>query len=211
MEKENKRNDKTIRNQRVVIIILVVIILLLLSYMAYKLGNIGDIPTSTGSDTGDIFKIIIQDSEETGGIIISDDEQIFNNGTQINIFRHNSDKVKTDKIAPQSTGIYKFYLKNENAFPIYYNIKLTEENTYSINMKFRLKQGDKYLIGNENEWISISDLTTNDILLSSQTYDAFELEWCWFESSNDTYVGTQVESYYKLFMEVYARQYQEEI
>lgn len=207
MENENKRNDATIKKQRLVIIVLIVVILCLLSYMAYKLGNIGKVPTSSETNTGDIFKIIIQDSSETGGVIISDDEQIFKNGTQINVFKQNSDKVKNDKIAPLSTGTYNFYLKNENTFPIYYNIKFTEENTYNIDMKFRLKQGDRYLVGNEEKWVSIEELNISDIVLASQTYDSFELEWCWFESSNDTYVGTQIESYYKMFMEVYAEQY----
>lgn len=185
----NDTQEKTIKKQRVIIIILIIIILLLLSYIAYILGNIGTAPTVSENEPKDIQEIVI-----------ADDKKVFTNETEIDIF-------KTGKIAPTSNGTYLFYIKNPNAFSIKYNIKFLEENKYDINMKYRIKKDGQYVIGNEDKWEDCEKLKINDYIIPKDSYSAYEIEWNWEESDNDTYIGIQEENYYKIFLEIYAEEY----
>ena len=73
-----------------------------------------------------------------------------------------------------------------------------EENANNINMKFRLKRGNEYVVGNDTTWVRYADLDLEGILLNSSSDHTYYLEWKWFSSDNDTAIGTDPSSKYKL-------------
>ena len=104
-------------------------------------------------------------------------------------------------IAPEDTGSYQFDLKNGTKFVLKYNINFIENNPYNINLKFKLKKNDTYLI---DHYVSASELNVSDILLNSNQNDKYYLEWKWVSSNNDTLVGKNINSNYELKIEVKA-------
>ena len=104
-------------------------------------------------------------------------------------------------IAPENTGSYQFDLKNGTKFVLKYNINFIENNPYNINLKFKLKKNDTYLI---DHYVSASELNVSDILLNSNQNDKYYLEWKWVSSDNDTLVGKNINSNYELKIEVKA-------
>ena len=73
-----------------------------------------------------------------------------------------------------------------------------------INIKYRLKLDGTYVAGNDDTWLNCSELSQYDIELSSKNYDVYTLDWKWFESKNDTEVGTDINSNYKLELKITA-------
>ena len=74
-------------------------------------------------------------------------------------------------------------------------------------MKYRLKLNGVYVAGNANKWLTYDELNQYNIGLSSNTYNVYTLEWKWFESKNDTEVGTNINSNYKLELKITASEY----
>ena len=76
-----------------------------------------------------------------------------------------------------------------------------ETNQFNINMKYKLKKNDEYVI---DEYVSASELKLDEFSLNKGESDTFYLEWKWVSSSNDTEVGSNPSSSYQLSIEVYA-------
>ena len=93
-----------------------------------------------------------------------------------------------------------------NDFNIKYNLKAMQTNIYNINMKYRLKLNGDYVLGNDNEYVTADELKQYNIGLANNTYDVYTLDWKWFESSNDTEIGEDVNSFYRLDLQVTAYQ-----
>ena len=140
-------------------------------------------------------------------VVVYDDEKLFSNNAKLNIFTNTSYYVVEDKIAPTSENTYQFVIRNNNEFNIQYDFEAVETNEKNINMKYRLKRNGKYVLGNDNEYISVNELKQYNINLASKSYDVYTLEWKWFESSNDTEIGMDVTSKYSLFLKLSAIQY----
>lgn len=143
---------------------------------------------------------------QSNDVIIYDDDIVYKDN-EAQIFKHSSFNIVDNKIAPTSRNSYKFIVRNGNSFNIKYNLVMKEENNYNINMRYRLKLRGRYVIGDSDTWVKAEELQRIGILLANNSYDTYTLDWCWFESENDTEVGTNVESHYKLFIGMYAEQY----
>ncbi len=104
-------------------------------------------------------------------------------------------------IAPESTGIYQFAVKNGTKYNLKYNINFIETNLYHINLKYKLKKNDTYLI---DHYVSASELNISDMLLNNNQNDTYYLEWKWISSDNDTQIGKNINSNYELKIEVKA-------
>ena len=135
-------------------------------------------------------------SEETPEDVLDDDfyvsdrEKIkWEEETSLNIFEdsQNISKVR-GKIAPESTGIYKFKVNNGTSNKLNYKITFSEVNSNNINMKFKLKKGDTYLI---DHYVSYDELNLFNIILNSRSSDTYSLEWKWVgdNDENDTQIG----------------------
>ena len=98
-------------------------------------------------------------------------------------------------IAPESENTYQFVVKNSTIYKIKYNIKFVESNDYHINMKYKLKKNDNYLI---SEYSDYSSLSSGDFSLNQGESDTYYLDWKWISSSNDTSIGKNPEASYGL-------------
>ena len=85
------------------------------------------------------------------------------------------------------------------------------ENTeYSINLKYRLKRNNTYVIGNDNNWVSANELKTEFSKINANTSDNYSLDWQWMydddKDSQDTLAGENMTSAYKLNIRFYFEQ-----
>lgn len=192
MEEKNK-----IKQRNTIIIILIIIIILLLIFcIANFLGRI-EVKAPTGDV--DIYDIkIIENINKEKQVIVYDENGQEIDAAPLKIFEHKSDYVKNDVIAPGTENTYQFIIRNNNEFAIIYDFAINEINTYNINMKFRIKQNGEYILGDDKEWVTAEQLKQNGIILAHNSFNVYTLEWKWFESENDTQIGKNIESDYKL-------------
>ena len=160
--------------------------------------------TSTGNITGGDDKD--DDYETKEGMFVYDKEKEYSQNTKLNIFKQVSYYVAEDKIAPASENSYQFVVRNNNDFNIIYNLETIENNEYNINMKYRLKLNGKYVLGNDKEYVTASELDQYNLGLASKTYDVYTLDWKWIEDSNDTEIGEEIDAHYKLELKITANQ-----
>lgn len=121
---------------------------------------------------------------------VSDNKIVkWNDNTDLNIFTDSKKISKVNgKIAPESTGIYVFNVNNKTKYDLKYNISFIENNEYHINMKYKLKKGNTYLV---DQFVSYDQLYIDNMLLNSNKTDVYSLEWKWIgdNDSNDTTIG----------------------
>lgn len=146
-------------------------------------------------------------TDEKVRVEIFDKDTKFSYNTPLNIFTNTTYYVVDNKIAPLSENSYQFVIKNNNSSNIKYNLEFNENNTYRINMKYRLKVNGAYVAGNDDNWLTYRELKQNSIGLSANNYDAYTIDWKWEESENDTEVGTNINSNYKLELKITASEY----
>lgn len=108
-----------------------------------------------------------------------------------------------NKIAPGVSSTYRFKVINNRSNKIIYNISFSEINLYDVNMKYRLKLGNDYIAGNENNWVSYENLNYNGRIIEGKTSEVYTLEWRWFDSDNDTEIGQTINATYSLSISVY--------
>ena len=129
-------------------------------------------------------------TELDGEFYVSDNKIVkWNDNTDLNIFTDSKKISKVNgKIAPESTGIYVFNVNNKTKYNLKYNISFNESNEYSINMKYKLKKGNTYLV---DQYVSYAQLNINDMILNSNKTDIYSLEWKWVgdNDNNDTTIG----------------------
>ena len=162
--------------------------------MCDRLGKIGfgDVDTSVVIDGNNI------NIDGTVGNVIDVVELLngdINNskGATLDIFKN--EKFNNEKIiAPGSYGKYTFYVKNLTGQNITYDIKFLDTMTNPINMKYKLKVDNIYIKGNEDEFVSVSNLDIENIIVVEDSVNMFTLEWYWENNDvMDTYVGTRKE------------------
>ena len=128
------------------------------------------------------------------------DPVTWNGSDNLNIFSnsiYNIDGV----IAPESENTYQFVVRNNTKYKIKYSIDFIETNDYHINMKYKLKKNDSYII---NSYSKPNSLAVKDYVLNSGENDTYYLDWKWISNNNDTEIGSNPEAIYKLKIEVKA-------
>ena len=124
---------------------------------------------------------------------------------ELNIFSNPMFEMK-ERIAPESSNIYQFIVRNNTIYNLNYDLSFIEENDMNIDMKYRLKKNDKYVVGSEEEWVKYTELNLNKISLKSKTSDTYYLEWKWFSGENDTAIGEAGNVEYALKINIKAEQ-----
>ena len=185
------------KERNVIIIILTIIIILLLIFCL--VNHLGTIEVKAPTGNVDIYDItIIENNNKENEVIIYDQNDQKIDVAPLKIFEHKSYHVKNDVIAPGTENTYQFIIRNNNEFAIIYDLEIDERNQYEINMKFRLKQNGDYILGNDKEWVTAEELKQCEVILAHKSYNVYMLDWKWFESKNDTIIGENIESNYKL-------------
>ena len=112
----------------------------------------------------------------------------------------------TNKIAPGVSNSYNFKVHNETENTIRYNIEFLEESEYALNMRYRLKCADNYIIGSDTEWVGASELISALKELPMDGVDSYTLDWEWPYESNrdalDTEIGEKMTSEYSLGIKI---------
>ncbi len=210
-------------------IVLIIIIILLLCRNCYSFGDIEQRPTGNvdiieitckKEDVCDIKKETEDDNktkpvngedveepeEPETGFIVKDKQIRWDGEKEAKIFT-NSMYQFTDRIAPESSNTYQFIVKNATDYNLKYKLSFVEFNEYGINMKFKLKKNDTYLI---DHYVSASELNIDEMLLNNSENDTYYLEWKWISSNNDTSIGKTLEAYYGLTIKVEAESINDE-
>ena len=221
----NNQNNKKINKILIITVFLLIVIIVLLLLKGCSNDNIDKKDNDSNSSEGkiNVFEIkcdcsceesedksadatnqTFQENDSTTEIDIKviDENKTWDDTTKIDIFSDSSYTVK-GKIAPESTGTYQFIIKNSTSYKIKYSIEFNETNNYKINMKYRLKKNNKYVI---SDWVTYSKLKQEKIKLDAKSSDTYYLEWKWFESSNDNSIGEDINSKYGLSINIKAVQ-----
>ena len=183
------------RERNIIIIMLIIIIILLLAFLL--VNHLGTIEVKAPTGNVDIYYITIIEKEDDK-VIVHDENGLKLNEAPLKIFDHKSYHIKNDVIAPGSENSYQFIIRNNNEFAIIYDLNIIETNKFNINMKFRLKQNDKYILGNDKKWVTAEELKQSEVILANDSYNVYTLDWKWFESANDTKIGENIKSNYEL-------------
>lgn len=180
----------------VISFIIIVILILLLSMCNRKYSK----------NKVDVFNININDMKDNckvvnGTVLIDDEVGNYIYQYDLNIFNNN---VFKDKIAPGISGSYLFNIHNISNIDIKYSIMMDKVSEYDINLKYRLKKNNKYIIGDDNSWVDIKLLNTNNYILKKDKTDKYVLEWIWLDDDKmDTIIGINMVSKYLLNINFY--------
>ena len=132
--------------------------------------------------------------EDIKDLIVYDKNITWHGETPANIFTNSMYELK-DRIMPEASNTYQFVVKNGTEYKLKYNIEFTENNPYFINMKYKLKKNNTYII---DHYVSANELNVANALLNAKTNDTYYLEWKWISSDNDTAIGTTPDAKYNL-------------
>ena len=95
-------------------------------------------------------------------------------------------------VAPESENTYQFVVKNDTKYNLKYSISFEEINPYNINMKYKLKKNNKYII---DHYVSYNELKLLGQKLSINKNDTYYLEWKWVSTDHDNYAGENSAKY----------------
>lgn len=120
----------------------------------------------------------------------------------VNIFSNEEYEGKAI-IAPQSSGVYRFFITNGEGKTIYYSIRTREINEAEIPMVYRLKYNGAYISG----WKSSQEISLDRMLLKPGKRDILELEWKWQNSERDSAIGRDADRIaYHLYLRLQAEE-----
>lgn len=190
----------------VIILILILIIIFLLFFWKKDLG-------SKPSGNVDIFDINCEyncncDEEDNNDDfdVENGDGISWSSSEELDIFANPMYEME-EKIAPESTNIYQFVVRNNTKYNVDYSINFIEDNEMNINMKYRLMKNDEsYVVGDKDTWVTYEELDLEEVSLKTKKSDTYYLEWKWFESENDTEVGAAGDVDYSLSINISAEQ-----
>lgn len=211
------------RNEKKIIIYLIIISLGLIYYSLFFINDIVDRGRIKDTETGTIMppdnnvegeSIDKENNGKIEGEYVIDNsdrfkvvqgEKQWSELKELDMFKNSYFEDKSI-IAPGVQGSYSFTVENESESKFIYNILFTEENPYEINMVFKLKLNEEYILGNEQTWIKASELNRSNILLGAKANDIYTVEWKWQDNYNDTEIGKTEGAYYKMYIKVNAEQ-----
>ena len=147
--------------------------------------------------------------EEDGEVYVDDMSGNYEYHQYLRIFNNSAFQYK-NKIAPGTSNIYNFTVHNSSKMNVKYYIKMEEETSYNLKLKYRLKRNDNYIIGNKTSWVTADQLITEYNRLNSKTSDKYSLDWKWEyedgKDAQDTYIGENMDDIYKLNISLYFEQ-----
>ena len=82
-----------------------------------------------------------------------------------------------------------------------------EESEYDVNLKYRLKRENQYVVGDDSTWVTPDQLKTAFKNIGISSSDSYSLDWKWeYEDGvddKDTLAGEKMTSDYKLNIRVH--------
>ena len=207
MQKNEQKKDKFFR---IITVLLIIIIIILLFFSRF--GKINNYPVPTGNvDVFDIDVDIDYANVSHGNTNYNKDTST---NTAINIGTSYSKNIRTEtsdnnqytnKIAPGVSNTYHFVVHNSSKMELKYYVEMYENSEYQVNLRYRLKRNNNYVIGNDNNWVTADELKTAFKNIKDSSSDNYSLDWKWFDNDNvaDTKAGKNMTSLYKLNIRFY--------
>ena len=142
-----------------------------------------------------------EDKEFIGTIFVDDVNGNYIYQQNLKIFT-NSAFEQEDMIAPGVSNTYNFIVHNSSNVNLKYNILMYDVSDYNVNLKFRLRRNNKYVVGSDSKWVSVSELKKDDLFIEEGSSDSYSLDWKWpyndGKDNEDTIAGENMTSKYKL-------------
>jgi hypothetical protein len=163
----------------------------------------GNTINQQGTTTVELPIYTEDDIYTTGRVFVDDENGDYIYQEKLNIFTNPMYEMK-EIIAPGSSNTYSFAVHNSVNGAINYKIKMIEKTEYPINMKYRLKLNNEYIIGDSKNWVSADKLEVGQIYLAEGDVSVYSLEWKWFDDDDeqDTIAGTNMTSLYQLNIKI---------
>lgn len=172
-------------------------------------SNSNNVKTETSDNNQDIERKIPpydkdKDKDVLGRVYVDDKQGNYIYQQNLNIF-NNAVYQYTDKIAPGVSNTYHFVVHNSSEMNLKYYVEMYENSEYQVNLKYRLKRNNNYVIGNDNNWVTADELKTAFQGIKSSSSDSYSLDWKWFDNDDiaDTKAGKNMTSLYKLNIRFY--------
>lgn len=213
-EREDKKESKLTYK---IIIIILIIILILLSFFICSLKRQQKKLLESSKikiNNKEIFDIKCDvnckcnSGNQTNGstlkVDVKDKAILWDKVNKISVFEnplYNKEAI----IAPNSSNSYSFSIRNKTQNKVNYMVDFIEDNGAKINIKYRLKKGNKYLVGSKDEWVKADKLYIDEKDVEASSEVEYILDWKWFESDNDTKIGTTTPKY-ELHINIMAEQ-----
>ena len=147
-----------------------------------------------------------KDKEVFGRVFVDDKNGDYLYQQKLAIFENSAFEYET-KICPGVSNTYNFVVHNSSNMNIKYYIEMYEESEYDVNMKYRLKRNNSYVIGNDTTWVTAEELKTEFEAIGISESDSYSLDWKWeYEDGvddKDTIAGENMTSEYKLNIRVH--------
>ena len=141
------------------------------------------------NDDPDPLNVVIEPVVDTDSVddelVEVDPEMIWDSTNNINVFK-NAQFNNRNMIAPGSFGAYHFQVQNKTTFGIFYNLAFEEDNFMDVNMLYRLRKNDKWIV---KQWTKLPDIFLETYRIESTKVDDYVLEWKWFDADNDSDLG----------------------
>ena len=136
-----------------------------------------------------------------GEVFVDDNSGEYVYQQNLRIFENSAFEFE-DKIAPGVSNTYHFVVHNSTNAKMKYKINMYEDTEYPINLRYRLRIGDNYVIGGASQWVSAKELQTAFKQIDASSSDNYALDWQWMYEGNkdkqDTNAGENMTSSYKL-------------
>ena len=155
--------------------------------------------TNSNSNSSE-FVDINNNSDETKNLIVFDNYKIWDN-KELRIFANPVYEYEII-IAPGSSNTYTFVIRNNNDFDVVFDIIFKEINNRNINMSYKLRSNGNYIIGTEKAYELINNKKISQVGLPAKSQKSYVLDWKWIDSDNDTQIGFDIDSTYKLSIQI---------
>lgn len=174
-EDEQKEEEKN--NKKWLFLLLLLLFLCVFGYLIFRVGYDFGQSKQPASPAPLPTKFVIK---------ISDDNGDWTEGENLNIFV----VAGREYVAPYDKGLYDFQVLNTINKKVSYKLVLEEDNKDKVNIKYRLKENGKYIIG-VDDWVYYDQIVLENIILNSKEADSYQLEWMWVSENNelDTAIG----------------------
>ena len=132
-----------------------------------------------------VIEPVVDTDSIDGELVEADPEMIWDSTNLIHVFK-NQQFNNSNLIAPGSYGAYHFQVQNKTTFPVVYNLEFEEDNFINVNMLYRLRKNDKWIV---KQWTKLPDIFLETYRIESTEVDDYVLEWKWFDADNDSELG----------------------
>ena len=137
-------------------------------------------------------------------IVVFDNYKIWDN-KELRIFSNPAYNYKSI-IAPGSSNSYTYVIRNNSTIDMVIDIYIQEENNKGINMQYKMRSKGKYVVGEENQYVKINNTKIEHVKLPAKSQISYIIDWKWIDNYNDTEIGFDINSNYKLSINIGANE-----